>query len=310
MPDKDLNIMTQRELQQELIRLKKEKNCFVMAHNYIEMPVQEVSDYVGDSLQMAQVAAQTNYDMILMCSIRIMGEAAKILNPEKKVIMAHKDADCKLANMKDPSALSALKEKHPDAEIVCYVNSPAILKAESTITCTSANCIRIVESIPEDKEIIFIPDCNIGRWVEYKTGRKLIMFDSYCYVHHRVSLEEARQIKKDYPDYTLLVHPECNLEVCKFADIVCSTSQMIDYVKHHDKVIIGTETGLFEQLKAKFPEKKLMYLSSEMLCEDMKKNTLFEAVQSLITEDNEVLLDQQICEKTKKSLNRMFELVR
>ncbi len=296
--------------QQRILELKKEKDCFVMSHNYVDYDLQEVSDYVGDSLQMAKVAATKDHKMLLVCSIRIMGETAKLLNPEKKVLMAHPTADCRLANMQNPQSLRDLRQEHPDAEVVCYVNSPASLKAESTITCTSANCIDVVNSISEDREVIFVPDCNIGKWVEFKTGRKLIMFDSYCYVHHKIELEEAQAIKKKYPNYTLLVHPECGLEVCKFADKVCSTSQMIDFTRENDKVIIGTETGLFEQLRHRFPEKKLVAMSPRMVCEDMKLNTLELACHALENEHNEVVLDDDTTERMGKSLERMMELFR
>jgi len=289
--------------------LKKEKNCFVLAHNYQFMEVQQIADFVGDSLQMAKVAAETDADMILLCGIKIMAETAKILNPEKKVLMAHPDADCRLAMMKDPEHLIKLKQKYPDAEVVCYVNSPASLKAESTITCTSSNAIDVVNSIPENKEIIFVPDCNIGAWVQYKTGRDLIMFDSYCYVHHNITLQDVLKLRDIYQDYELLVHPECNLEVCKNADHVLSTGQMINYVKDNDKVIIGTEIGLFDQLKFNFPYKKLVPLSPRMTCEDMKKTTLVSAVQSLYYEQNEVVVPAEISEKSMKSLQRMFEII-
>ncbi len=296
--------------QNRIIELKQKKDCFVMAHNYVDYSIQEVADYVGDSLQMAKVAATRNEKMLLVCSIRIMGETAKLLNPEKKVLMAHPTADCRLANMQNPFSLRKLRDEHPDAEVVCYVNSPATLKAESTITCTSANCVELVSRIPEDKEIIFIPDRNIGRWVEYKTGRKLIMFDSYCYVHHQIELEEAQAMKEKYPDYTLLVHPECGLDVCKFADVVCSTSQMIDYVQHNDRCIIGTEIGLYEQLRHRFPEKSLVPLSPRMQCEDMKLNHLDLAIDALENEKNEVVLDEAIAEPMARSLQRMAEIMR
>ncbi len=302
------NLKTE-ELFEIAAKLKQEKNCFVMAHNYQFMEVQQIADYVGDSLQMAKVAAETDAEMILLCGIKIMAETAKILNPGKKVIMGHPDADCQLALMKSPDDLRKLREKHPDAEVVCYVNSPAALKAESTITCTSANAVKVVESLPKQKKVIFVPDKNIGAWVEYKTGRKLIMFDSYCYVHHDIDLEEVQKIRKMYPDYELLVHPECNLEVCRNADLVCSTSQMIDYTKQNDKLIIGTEIGLYDQLKFHFPYKKLVPLHSRMTCSDMKKTTLQGAVKSLYDEANEVLVPQDIMVKSRRSLERMLEIV-
>ena len=169
--------LSETELVQIAKELKQEKNCFIIAHNYQDMKVQQIADYVGDSLKMAKVAAQTDADIILLCGIKIMAETAKILNPDKKVLMAHPNADCQLANMHAPADLLKLKKEYPDAEVVCYVNSPAALKAESTITYTSANAVKIVEKLPENKPIIFVPDRNIGAWVQYKTGRELIMFD-------------------------------------------------------------------------------------------------------------------------------------
>ncbi|MDO9578403.1 MAG: quinolinate synthase NadA [Candidatus Cloacimonadales bacterium] len=302
------NNLIHEELFEIAENLKFEKNCFVIAHNYQFMEVQQIADYVGDSLQMAKVAAETDADMILLCGIKIMAETAKILNPNKKVLMAHPKADCRLALMKSADDLRKLKQKYPAAEVVCYVNSPATLKAESTITCTSANAIEVVNSLPKDKEIIFVPDRNIGAWVQFKTGRELFMFDSYCYVHQDITLQNVLELRKMYPDYKLIVHPECNLDVCKNADLVCSTSQMIDFVRKNDKVIIGTEIGMYDQLKFHFPYKKLVPLSSRMTCEDMKKTTLLGAVQALYFEQNEIEVPDEIREKSLRSLQRMFEI--
>lgn len=301
--------LSKKDLYMLASELKAQKNCFILAHNYQFMDVQKLADYVGDSLQMAKVAAQTDADMILLCGIIIMGETAKILNPDKKVIMAHPDADCRLAQMKTVADLRILKEKHPYAEIVCYVNSSAELKAESTITCTSANAIEVVASIPKSKEVIFIPDKNIGMWVSYKLSRELIMFDSTCYVHDDITLDETLAVREQYPDYTLLVHPECRLDVCKEADVVCSTSQMLDYAKEHDNLIIGTEYGLYDQLKYHYPQKNIVSLSNKMLCDDMKKTTLRREVRALAEEKKEITLPDEIVYKTRKSLNRMMEIV-
>ncbi|MBC8414847.1 MAG: quinolinate synthase NadA [Candidatus Cloacimonetes bacterium] len=294
------------ELYEIAEKLKKEKNCFVLAHNYQFMEVQKIADYVGDSLQMAKVATKTEAKIILLCGIKIMAETVKILNPDKKVLMSHYDADCPLANMKSPDDLRALRKKYPDAEVVCYVNSPAALKAESTITCTSANAVKVVSSIPKEKQVIFVPDKNIGAWVAYKNNRELIMFDSYCYVHEQITLEEAMMIKEEYPDYSLIVHPECTLDVCKEADLVCSTSQMIDFVKENDRVIIGTEIGLYYQLKYHYPEKHLVPLSPKMICDDMKKTDLRGVVRALEEEKYEITVPANIKQKAKKSLDRML----
>jgi quinolinate synthase len=297
-----------QEQSKKFVELKQRRNCLVLAHNYVDLAIQKVADYVGDSLQMAQFAASKEADLILVCSIRIMGESVSLLNPDKKVIMAHPDADCELANMQSLDSLDDLLAAHPDAEVVCYVNSPMPLRARSTITCTSANCLKVIESLPKDKEIIFIPDSNIGRYAQWKTGRELILTDSYCYVHQQISLEEAKQVKAEHPDYTLLVHPECRLEVCQFADIVCSTSQMIAYTQNHDKLILGTETGLYDQLRQRFPQKEIIPLSAVMVCRDMKKLTLVDAYQALTVESYPVEINSKVREKALKSLNRMLAL--
>jgi len=309
MENIDWNSLSNEELYRIAAKLKKDKNCFVIAHNYQDLEVQKIADYVGDSLQMARVAAETDADMILLCGIKIMAETAKILNPEKKVLMSHFDADCPLANMKTTEDLQILKKRYPEAEVVCYVNSAASLKAESTITCTSANANQIISLLPEDKKIIFIPDKNIGQWAEYRNNRRLIMLDSYCYVHDQILIDDVLNKRKKYPGYSLLVHPECRLEVCMYADKVCSTSQMIDFIKENDEVIIGTETGLYEQMKFRFPQKKLIPLSRKMICDDMKKTDLTGAVQALAEEKYEITVPAETMRKAKKSLDRMFEML-
>jgi quinolinate synthase len=301
--------LNETELVQLAEKFKKEKNCFIIAHNYQKMEVQQIADFVGDSLQMAKVAAQTDAEIILVCGIKIMAETAKIINPGKKVLMAHPTADCQLANMQTSADLLKLKTEYPDAEVVCYVNSPATLKAESTITCTSANAVDLINKLPANKPIIFVPDRNIGAWVQYKTGRDLILFESFCYVHDQITLAEVKKIRAEYPDHTLLVHPECRLDVCLEADLVCSTSQMIDFTKANNKVIIGTEYGLYEQLKYHFPEKDIIALSPRMICDDMKKTTLRGAVEALANELNEVVVNDSIMQKSNYSLNRMLEIV-
>ena len=309
MENIDWNSLSNEELYRIAAKPKKDKNCFVIAHNYQDLEVQKIADYVGDSLQMARVAAETDADMILLCGIKIMAETAKILNPEKKVLMSHFDADCPLANMKTTEDLQILKKRYPEAEVVCYVNSAAALKAESTITCTSANANQIISLLPEDKKIIFIPDKNIGQWAEYRNNRRLIMLDSYCYVHDQILIDDVLNKRKKYPGYSLLVHPECRLEVCMYADKVCSTSQMIDFIKENDEVIIGTETGLYEQMKFRFPQKKLVPLSRKMICDDMKKTDLTGAVQALAEEKYEITVPAETMRKAKKSLDRMFEML-
>ena len=309
MKNTDWNLLEEKELIAVARKLKKEKNCFVIAHNYQFTNVQEIADYVGDSLQMAKAAAKTDAEILLVCGIKIMAETAKMLNPRKKVLLSHNKARCPLAEMKKVEELRELKRKHPNAEIVCYVNSTTDLKAESTILCTSGNISKIISSLPKNKEIIVIPDSNIGLWAAHQTRRNIILWDGYCSVHNQITLAEAQSIKQKYPDFKLLVHPECNLEICKFADEVLSTSQMIEYTKNHDKIIIGTEIGLYYQLKKKYPKKKIVPLSERMICDGMKITTLKEAVQTLAEERNEITLPAALMEKAKKPLTRMYSVL-
>ncbi|MBC8384516.1 MAG: quinolinate synthase NadA [Candidatus Cloacimonetes bacterium] len=308
MTNIDWNSLSNEDLFQIAEKLKREKNCFVLAHNYQSLEVQKIADFVGDSLQMAQVAAQANADMILVCGVRIMAETAKILNPEKKVLLSHPDAGCPLAEMKKVSELRDLKSKYSNAEVVCYVNSTTDLKAESTITCTSANVSDVISNLTDDKEIIFVPDSNIGKWAAFETGRKIIMWDGFCPVHDQITLHETKAVKEKFPDHKLIVHPECKFEVCKLADHVCSTKQMIDYVQNNDKVIIGTEIGLYYQLADKYPGKDIVPLSETMVCPDMQKTTLKSSVQTLTLEQNEIDLPEKLIKKARKSLDRMIEM--
>ncbi len=296
-------------LQKATLELKKHQDFLIIVHNYQPLEIQEIADYVGDSLEMAKFAAKSNYRNILVCGIRIMAETAKILSPGKNIYLAHPEARCPLAEMKNIDELIELKNKHPEAEVVCYVNSTSDLKAESTVTCTSGNTCQIINAIPEEKEIIFIPDNNLGAWTAHKTGRKLIMWDGYCDVHDQITLEDARQVKAKNPEHHLIVHPECTLNVCLLAEEVLSTSQMIEYVTDHDKVIIGTEIGLYRQLHQNFPSKDLIPLSSKMNCVDMQINSLLEVVRAMQWKTNEIILSEKIYTGAKDSLNRMFSML-
>ncbi|MBN2461061.1 MAG: quinolinate synthase NadA [Candidatus Cloacimonetes bacterium] len=289
--------------------LKKQKNCLVLAHNYQTLAVQSIADYVGDSLEMALKATETRHDIILLCGIRIMAETAKLLNPEKKVLLSHAGAGCPLSEMKKLTDLKILQNRHPEAEVVCYVNATIDLRAASTVTCTSGNICRIIAALDKEREIICIPDRNLGNWAAYKTGRDLIMWDGYCSVHDQISAAEVKKVREKFPGHLLAVHPECSLEVCQLADYVCSTSQMIEYAKEHQKVIIGTEIGLYRQLACHYPEKELIPLSTRMSCADMSKTDLEAAVDTLAGELNEVNIPPLQQEKALRSLERMFLLL-
>ncbi|MCD4818158.1 MAG: quinolinate synthase NadA [Candidatus Cloacimonetes bacterium] len=293
----------------EIKKLKKHKKAIILAHNYQTLDVQEVADFVGDSLQLSQEAARVEAEIIVFCGVRFMAETAKLLKPNAKVLLSSKNAGCPMADMITGEQLREFKKQYNNPIVVCYVNSTVEVKAESDICCTSGNAIKIINSIPQEKTILFVPDQNLGTFSAQKTGRNVIVWDGYCNVHHHfITKDNVIKIRKEYPDYALLVHPECKPEVFNQADLVCSTKGMADYVKEHDKVIIGTEVGLFEQLKAKFPEKKLVPLSEKAICINMKKTTLNDVYLTLKNENNEIILDDDIMKNAVKSIDRMLEL--
>ena len=300
--------LSKKELIKLVKKLKKKKNAIILVHNYQLLEVQEIADFVGDSLQLAKEAAQTDADIILFCGVLFMAETAKILSPQKKVLLSHPDAGCPMADMITSTQLKILKSEYPGAEVVCYVNSSAEVKAESTVCCTSSNAVKIVGSIPKNKEIIFVPDKNLGSYAAFKNNRKLILWDGYCYVHHNITYEDVKEVRKKYPSasWRMIVHPECRPEVIQNADAVGSTSQIIEFVKNHNKVIIGTEIGLYHQLAHKYSDKKLVPLSEKMICKNMKKTDLRTAIATLVEEKNEISLPDTIIEKAKKSLERML----
>ncbi|MBN1326992.1 MAG: quinolinate synthase NadA [Candidatus Cloacimonetes bacterium] len=300
--------LSNTELKQSVLSLKKKKNCLILAHNYQALEVQEIADLVGDSLEMAKYACTTDHPLVMLCGIRLMAETVKMLNPEKKVLLSHETARCPLAEMKKIDELLELKERYPQAEVVCYVNATSDLKAESTISCTSGNVGEVISKLPAGKEIIFIPDRNLGSWGAMVSGRSVIMWDGYCPVHDQITLGQVKDLKMKYPRHKLAVHPECKPEICKIADYVCSTSQMISYTQENDRVIIGTEIGLYRQLAAKYPEKDLVPMSEQMICANMQKTTLAEVAKTLADEENEITLDQDIMIRAKASLERMFRL--
>ena len=298
--------LSKNDLKQLATKLKKEKNAVILVHNYQLLEVQAIADFVGDSLQLAKEAARTDAEIILFCGVLFMAETAKILSPKKTVLLSHPNAGCPMADMITATQLRELKSQYPNAEVVCYVNSSAAVKAESTVCCTSSNAVEIVGSIAKEKKIVFVPDKNLGAYAAKKTGRDLLLWDGFCIVHHQITYQDVKIAQEKYPDYLLIVHPECKPEVCKYADAVGSTSQITKFVKLHEKVIIGTEIGLFHQLVQKYPEKKLVPLSEKMLCKNMKKTDLQTAIATLLEERNEISLPAKIIENAQTSLERML----
>ena len=298
-----------KEIIQKINSLKKQKNAIILAHNYQILEVQEVADFIGDSLQLAQEAAKVKAEIIVFCGVQFMAETAKLLKPEAKVLLSVQDAGCPMADMINTEQLRKFKSQYQNPVVICYVNSSVEVKAESDICCTSSNAVKIVNSIPKDQTILFVPDQNLGTYAAQQTGRKIIVWKGFCNVHHiNIKVEDVEEVRKKYPDHTLLVHPECIPEVFKRADVVASTKGMADYTKENNNIIIGTEIGLFEQLKAKYPEKNIVPLSEKAICKNMKKTTLKDVLTTLETERNEIIIKKEIAKKAVNSIDRMLEL--
>ena len=296
---------------EEINRLKKERDAIILAHNYQIGEVQDIADYVGDSLGLSIKASEVNNKVIVFCGVRFMAETAKILNPLKTVLLPDKSAGCPMADMITARDVIELKEKHPGAIVVCYVNSTAEVKANVDICCTSANAVQVVNSLPKDKEIIFIPDKHLGSYVESQTGRKMILWNGYCPTHAFIDAKSVIKMKKEHPEAEVLVHPECNCEVIKTADQVLSTGGMLEYARQSSgrEFIIGTEIGVIYRLKKQNPGKIFYPANKNIICPNMKLINLEKIMWSL--EDNvyEINLPGNIIKKARLSLERMKEFV-
>ena len=296
-------------LKEEILKLKKDKNAIILAHNYQVLPVQEIADFVGDSLQLAQEAEKVKADIILFCGVQFMAETAKLLNPNAKVLLSAADAGCPMADMITGEQLRHFKTEHQNPYVVCYVNSNVEVKAESDVCCTSGNAIKIINAIPEDKTILFVPDQNLGTYAAEQTGREITVWKGFCNVHHVfIKPEDIVNARKEFPGYKIIVHPECTPEVFNQADVVASTKGMADYVAENDNIVLGTETGLLEQLKAKFPHKNIVPLSEKAVCRNMKKTFLEDVYNTLLNEQNEIQIQPEIATKAVRSIHRMLEL--
>lgn len=300
------------ELKQQIELLKKEKDAVILAHYYVDGEVQEIADYVGDSYFLAKKATEIPASVIIFCGVSFMGESAKILNPEKKVVMADRYADCPMAHMIDADRIQEVRKEHPDAAVVCYVNSTAEIKAESDVCVTSSNAVKIVKKLP-NKEIFFIPDNNLGRYVAKQLPEKEFIFhDGFCHVHKSIHREELLKAKEAKPEALVLAHPECTEDVLEEADFIGSTSQIIDYAtaSDNDEFIICTEMGIFYELHVKNPEKKFYSVGHRQFCPNMKRIKLESVLHALESLDPEVELEEELRQKAKLPLQRMLELAK
>ncbi|WP_427339347.1 quinolinate synthase NadA [Caloranaerobacter sp. DY30410] len=302
--------MDKQRIIDEIIKLKREKDAIILAHNYQIPEIQEIADVVGDSLALSKAASNVDNKIIVFCGVHFMAESAKILSPDKKVLLPAKDAGCPMADMVTAEKLREYKEKNPDTYVVCYVNSSAAVKAESDICCTSSNALKVVSSIEAEK-ILFVPDRNLGNYIKSKVKDKQIdLWPGFCITHHRVKEIEVVKAKEAHPDALVLVHPECNEDVVKMADFVGSTSQIIDFATKSSskKFIIGTEMGILHQLRKNNPDKKFYLLSPGLICSNMKKTGLNDVLNALKYEKFEITVPEDIRVKALTSLQRMMDI--
>ncbi|MCW4022364.1 MAG: quinolinate synthase NadA [archaeon] len=301
--------MEQKSLIEKINRLKKQKNAVILAHIYQRPEIYQVADFIGDSYGLSKQATQTNSDIIIFCGVDFMAESAYILNPTKTVLIPTKQANCPMAAMVDVEGLRELKAKHPDAAVVSYVNTTADVKAESDICCTSANAVKVVNSL-EEKKVIFVPDSNLANYVMRNTDKQIIPWKGWCYVHNKFSAEGIVKAKANYVDAKVLVHPECVPEVVDLADEVFSTTGMINYVQTSPDTtfIIGTEVGVVERLRQMFPQKTFYLAPPGGTCLQMKKTTLELVLASLEKEQFKVVVPENIRVRAQKALDRMLNV--
>ncbi len=302
--------MDKAELVNKISELKAERKAVIVAHNYQIDDVQEIADVVGDSLALSQYCASNDAEVIVFCGVHFMAESAKILSPEKTVLLPELHAGCPMADMVTAEELIKKKKEHPGAVVVCYINSSAEVKAESDICCTSSNAIKVVRSLKE-KDIIFVPDKNLGSYVAKMVPEKnIILWEGFCVTHHRIREEDVKKIKQLYPEALLLVHPECQEDIVKLADFVGSTKQIIDFATESDnkKFIIGTEMGVMYKLKKNNPQKEFYLMSQGLICPNMKKTSLKSVYDVLNEMKNSIQLDEAVRLRAKKSLDRMLEV--
>ncbi len=294
---------------EELNKLRKEKNAIILVHNYQLPEIQDSADVLGDSLDLSKKAKETNKDIIVFCGVRFMAETAKILSPQKTVLLPVYHAGCPMADMVSARDLQQFKKEHPDYKIACYVNTSAEVKAECDVCVTSANAVRVLSRYPYDK-FLFIPDKNLGHYVKEQIKEKEIkLWPGYCHVHVRFPINEINQARKKLPKALLLVHPECEPDIVRIADHVLSTNQMITFIKEssHKEFLIGTEEGIIYRLKKENPGKKIYPASRSLVCPNMKKTRLNDVLTALKYNQYEITLPKEIIIQAQKSLEAMLK---
>jgi quinolinate synthase len=308
--------MEKKVLISEINRLRKEKNAIIMAHYYQIPEIQDIANFVGDSLALAQQAEKTRADIIVLCGVNFMGETAKILNPQKKVIIPDEKAGCSLADSCPAEEFEKFLQAHPKHTVVTYVNTTAAVKALSDITVTSTNAKKIVESLPKSEKIIFAPDKNLGDYINSQTKRKMLLWEGSCHVHEQFSLEKLLKLKSQYPDAQILAHPECKKPILLVADFIGSTQALLNFSAKSEKMqfLVATESGILHQMQKQSPKKEFIPVppdDSTCACNEcnfMRLNTLEKLYNCLLTEKPEILLDENIRKKAIKPIKKMLEM--
>lgn len=308
-----------KNIQQAIRDLASKKNAVILAHYYQRAEIQDVADFIGDSLALAQKAAQTNADILVMCGVHFMAETAKILCPNKKVLIPDPTAGCSLANSCKAEDLAAWKLQHPDYQVVSYVNTSAAVKALTDVVVTSSNALKIVNHLPENAKILFGPDQNLGAYINSVTGRNMELWNGCCHVHSRFSIEALLNLKQQYPNAKVLAHPECKQIILNLADVIGSTQAILNYVRQHPEekdFIVVTESGILHEMRKACPEANLIPVPPEMTegvgcscneCEYMRQNTLEKLYECLLNESNEVIVPEEVAEKAVKPIQKMLD---
>lgn len=298
------------ELVEKIKKLKKEKNAVILAHCYQNVEIDEVADYVGDSLYLSQRANETNADIIVFAGVYFMAQTAKLLSPDKKVLLPRMESGCRMADMIDLEQVKEFKSLHPNIPVVCYINSTAEVKSECDMCCTSSNAVKVVESMGAN-EILFLPDTYLGKWVEAKLGNiKITTYPGFCPTHLQIKPKDILEAREKYPNAKVLAHPECHQEVVKLADYVGSTTGIMKYAIESDnkQFIIATEKGVVDRLKRDYPDKEFILIKDNIICPNMKWHTLQDIYDALDKEQHEITVDVEVAKKAVNCINRMLEV--
>lgn len=310
-----MNAESTEQTIERILKLKREKNAVILAHYYQVPEIQDIADYIGDSLGLSQQALKTDADMIVFAGVHFMAETAKILNPEKKVLLPDLEAGCSLADSCPPNRFADFIKHHPDHQVISYINCSAAIKTMSDVICTSGNAMKIVNSFPADAKLIFAPDKNLGAYINAQTGRDMVLWDGSCEVHEVIRSEAVINLKNEHPDALLIAHPECKAVILALADFIGSTTALLDYTVKSParKFIVATETGILHQMKKSSPGKEFLIVPGDKTCACndcpyMKLNTLEKLARCMEKEDPEIVLDAGLVEKARKPIVRMLEI--